>query len=290
MVKSKLKIALDRFQQRDFEAEKDKKLRKKASKIQKAKKLEEEEESEEEEEEIPELIDASTKLPEKEAVEEAEEEEEDEEKDEEEEEEDEEEDDLAFSDVDSDEDLQDATPYTRLTINNKAALLNSLSKIALPFTTLPFSAHLSLTSTEPTEILDINDDLNRELAFYTQALAHARQARDILASEPNATPFSRPNDYFAEMVKSDEHMGKIKQKLLDEAADKKASADARKQRDLRKFGKKVQVEKLQERQKAKTETLGKIQALKRSTTSTIPGPALLELCAFPCTTLLIKIP
>ena len=78
-------------------------------------------------------------------------------------------------------------------------------------------------------------------------------------------PFTRPNDYFAEMVKSDEHMGKIKAKMTEEAANKKAAAEARKQRDLKKFGKQVQVAKLQERDKAKRETLEKIKVLKRST-------------------------
>lgn len=77
-------------------------------------------------------------------------------------------------------------------------------------------------------------------------------------------PFTRPGDYFAEMVKSDEHMGRIKKKLYDEAANKKASAEARKQRDLKKFGKQVQVAKLQQRQKEKRETLEKINSLKKS--------------------------
>ena len=59
-------------------------------------------------------------------------------------------------------------------------------------------------------------------------------------------------------------MGKIKAKMVDEAANKKAAAEARKQRDLKKFGKQVQVAKLQERDKAKRETLDKINLLKRS--------------------------
>ncbi len=83
-------------------------------------------------------------------------------------------------------------------------------------------------------------------------------------------PFSRPNDYFAEMVKSDEHMGKVKQKITEEATNKKAATEARKQRDLKKFGKQVQIAKLQERDKAKRETLGKIDLLKRSMTSLNP--------------------
>ena len=111
-------------------------------------------------------------------------------------------------------------------------------------------------------IADVNDDLTRELAFYKQCLYAANDGRALLKKE--GVPFSRPNDYFAEMVKSDEHMGKIKQKMVDEAANKKAAADARKQRDLKKFGKQVQIAKLQERDKAKRDTLDKINLLKRS--------------------------
>lgn len=66
------------------------------------------------------------------------------------------------------------------------------------------------------------------------------------------------------MVKSDEHMEKIKLKMTNEAANKKVAAEARRQRDLKKFGKQVQVAKLQERDKAKRETLDKINILKRS--------------------------
>lgn len=66
------------------------------------------------------------------------------------------------------------------------------------------------------------------------------------------------------MVKSDEHVEKIREKLVEEATNKKAAAEARKLRDLKKFGKQVQIAKLQERQKAKKESLEKIKALKRS--------------------------
>ena len=64
-------------------------------------------------------------------------------------------------------------------------------------------------------------------------------------------------------------MGKIKQKMTDEAANKKAAAEARKQRDLKKFGKQVQVAKLQERDRQKRDMLGKIDILKRSTLASL---------------------
>jgi rRNA-processing protein EBP2 len=49
-----------------------------------------------------------------------------------------------------------------------------------------------------------------------------------------------------------------------EEAEKKASELAKRQRDLKKFGKQVQVAKIQERDKGKRQTLEKIKALKRS--------------------------
>ena len=76
-------------------------------------------------------------------------------------------------------------------------------------------------------------------------------------------PFKRPLDYFAEMVKNDEHMDKIKGKLVKEASEKKARLEARKQRELKKFGKQVQVATLQKRQAEKRETLDKIKTLKK---------------------------
>lgn len=177
---------------------------------------------------------------------------------------DEEEEDVPLSDIESlaSEDKEDIVPHQRLTINNTTALTAALNRISLPYSKLTFSEHQSITSDEPTEIPDVEDDLNRELAFYKQSLAAVKDARAKLKQE--GVPFSRPADYFAEMVKSDEHMGKIKQKLIDDAAGKKAAAEARRQRDLKKFGKQVQVAKLQERAKEKRDTLEKINILKRS--------------------------
>lgn len=174
------------------------------------------------------------------------------------------EEDIPLSDIASvtSEEKGDIVPHQRLTINNHTALLAAHKRIVLSLSKLPFSAHQSVTASEPTTIPDIDDDLNRELAFYKQALTAVQTARDILKKE--GMPFSRPADYFAEMVKSDEHMGRVKQKLVDAAASKKAAQDARRQRDLKKFGKQVQVEKRQEREREKREMLERVQRLKRS--------------------------
>ncbi|OAQ85327.1 rRNA processing protein [Purpureocillium lilacinum] len=186
--------------------------------------------------------------------------------DDEDDEEDEDDEDIPVSDLEDldDEDKEDLIPHSRLTINNTAALQAALDRIALPTDkSVPFSSHQSILATADTadSIPDVSDDLQRELAFYTQCRDAALTGRSKLLAE--GVPFSRPKDYFAEMVKEDAHMDKVKAKLVEEASAKKAAAEARKLRDLKKFGKQVQVAKLQERQKEKRETLEKIKTLKR---------------------------
>ena len=171
---------------------------------------------------------------------------------------------IPLSDIEdlSDEQRGDVVPHQRLTINNTSAITKAYKSIALSVTELPFSEHQTVISAEPISIQDVNDDLTRELAFYKQCLDAAKEGINLLKKE--GVPVSRPIDYFAEMVKSDEHMGKIKQKMTDDATNRKAAAEARKQRDLKKFGKQVQIAKLQERDKAKRDTLDKISLLRKS--------------------------
>jgi rRNA-processing protein EBP2 len=49
--------------------------------------------------------------------------------------------------------------------------------------------------------LDVHDDLKRELAFYNMALDAVSEAR--MACQQVGIPFPRPDDFFAEMVKTD---------------------------------------------------------------------------------------
>ena len=181
-----------------------------------------------------------------------------------------EESDVPLSDI-SASDLEDTIPHQRLTINNGPALLASQSRIAFLRKQpnqhkIPFHIHNSLISSLPpssTAIPDANDDLTRELEFYRIARTAALTARTLLKSE--SIPFTRPADYFAEMVKSDTHMDRIKSKMRDEAAEKKGRQEARRQRDAKKFGKQVQIAKEQERAKSKRDILDKVKDLKRST-------------------------
>ncbi|KAL4771123.1 eukaryotic rRNA processing protein EBP2-domain-containing protein [Aspergillus nidulans var. acristatus] len=275
--RSKLLQALDEHKGRDYDAEKQKKLLKAAKKRKgltgkeeekvnkdsvKDKNTEEsasesEEEEEEDKEESTNAAEGDTSQ--NDAADDAED---DDEEEDEEEEEEEEEEDIPLSDL-SDDEREDVIPHQRLTINNSTAILASTKRISFITHLTPFSEHNSLISKAEDEmdIPDANDDLNRELSFYKTAQTAAYTARKLLKKE--GIPFTRPGDYFAEMVKSDEHMGKIKKKLYDEAASKKAAAEARKQRDLKKFGKQVQVAKLQQRAKEKKEAIERINDLKK---------------------------
>ncbi|KAI7903685.1 eukaryotic rRNA processing protein EBP2-domain-containing protein [Cokeromyces recurvatus] len=162
-------------------------------------------------------------------------------------------------DDDGDEQDKSQTRITRARINDEAAMIRITDEFKLK--DLPWIETMTVTSSEPVIVEDSTDDMKRELAFYQQALEAAKVARDLVKKA--GIPFSRPEDYFAEMLKSDEHMAKVRQKLLDESAAIKASEEAKRQRQLKKFGKKVQAEKQLERQKQKAEMLDKIKLLKR---------------------------
>lgn len=179
--------------------------------------------------------------------------------------------DISYSDLEE-EDKEDVVPHQRLTINNIPALIASRKRVAVVSDkpSHPFHYHNSLISSdEPANTLipDPMDDETRELMFYKIARDATLTARGLLKKEK--IPFTRPADYFAEMVKTEDHMDKIKKKLVDEATRKKAAEEARKLRDARKFGKQVQIAREQERAKEKRETLDKIKELKRSKYTTL---------------------
>ncbi|KAF4617620.1 hypothetical protein D9613_006214 [Agrocybe pediades] len=229
---------------------------------------EEEADSEEEEVEGEEEDGAEDEEEDEEDEEEEDEEEEDEEEDEEDEEEQGEEDDEEIP-LDEAEDVdEDVVPRQKLEIDNGVAMDQIRESIQLD-PSLPWTETLVLSYPHKIEV-DVNDDLKREVAFYQQALHSANEAR-ALAQKLNF-PFTRPSDYFAEMVKSDAHMERIRQRLLDEEAGIKKSEDKRKEREGKKFGKQVQVEKLKERERSKKEMEERLKGLKRKRKDILDNP------------------
>lgn len=108
------------------------------------------------------------------------------------------------------------------------------------------------------ENVDVNHDLNRELAFYSQA--KEATATGLAQLRALGVPIERPSDYFAEMVKSDEHMEYIRNRLgkqkerLEMIEQKKTEAEARK------FGKGKQKLAAQEKLREKKEEAASIKA------------------------------
>jgi rRNA-processing protein EBP2 len=105
----------------------------------------------------------------------------------------------------------------------------------------------------PEDVNDVNDDLKRETYFYEQALASAivaaRRLRDLGVS------VRRPDDFYAEMVKSDEHMKRVRAELVFERTAQETKEERRKAREQKRYGKQVQAEKLKERTLAKKESI-----------------------------------
>lgn len=101
---------------------------------------------------------------------------------------------------------------------------------------LPWVEFLDTTGV-PLELENVHDDLKREVAFYNHTLASVRLAKDRLKREGVA--YKRPEDYFAEMLKSDAHMGKVKDKLIYEQKKIAAVEERKKSQAHRKVAKEV---------------------------------------------------
>ncbi|KAJ9139977.1 hypothetical protein P3X46_030665 [Hevea brasiliensis] len=153
-------------------------------------------------------------------------------------------DDMAYeSESESEEEDAKLSIPSQNAIYNRDGLNDKLQDISWP-ENVGWIHKLSVDIDQEQEV-DVNDDLARELAFYTQALGGTRQAFEKL--ESMGLPFLRPPDYYAEMVKSDAHMEKVKGRLLAEKRNIEESEERRKAREAKRLAKEVQTQKLKER-------------------------------------------
>ncbi|KAF7805545.1 putative rRNA-processing protein EBP2-like protein [Senna tora] len=147
------------------------------------------------------------------------------------------------------------TEPSKTAIYNRDGLLDKLGDISWP-ENVAWIHKLSLDIDQEQEV-DVNDDLARELAFYTQALDGTRQAFEKLQSM--GLPFLRPADYYAEMVKTDSHMEKVKGRLLAEKRKMEEAEERRKAREAKRLSKEIQAQKLKERAKQKKEDIESVK-------------------------------
>lgn len=147
------------------------------------------------------------------------------------------------------------TEPSKNAIYNKDGLLDKLGDMSWPENSKWVDK--LMVDIEQEQPVDVNDDLTRELAFYTQALNGTRMAFEKLQSM--GLPFLRPEDYYAEMVKSDSHMEKVKSRLLVEKKNMEEADERRKAREAKKLSKEIQNQKLKERAKQKKESIESVK-------------------------------
>jgi len=116
---------------------------------------------------------------------------------------------------------------------------------------------------------NVKDDFQREMLFYCQAQEALKEALGKLQCLGIATV--RPEDYFAEMVKSDVHMQKVRRKLLEKKDGMELSEKAKRQRELKKMGKTIQQNVLQKRQVEKKKMLNEVDRMKKGKSQKLYG-------------------
>lgn len=171
---------------------------------------------------------------------------------------------LASSDEEEHEIKGSPTPRwdreAEMFVCDEEGLAEKLEAIAWP-KGLPWVVEQTITSQEPSQVDDPNDDIERELAFHEMALAATKRA--IKTFENQTIPWLRPTDYYAEMVKSDEHMARVKEQLIFEEKKIREAEQRRKLRDGKKFQKQLQAAKLEEKQRMKNARLEVVKTVRK---------------------------
>ena len=101
----------------------------------------------------------------------------------------------------------------------------------------------------PAQVADAEEDKDREMAFAAVALRAVKSARAKL--DELKIPHVRPTDFMATMLKSDEHMARIKRKLL---VERKAMEVVEQRKSARRYklrSKQVKVQQQEEKAKRK---------------------------------------
>ena len=141
----------------------------------------------------------------------------------------------------------------KIFVNNKAGLKQSLEDFQWTNKAKWFD-HLVIVGENREEKLEtVDDDLTRETFFYERALESANQV--VKKLKKLGVPVKRPHDYYAEMVKSDEHMKKVRSELMYEQQQLEIRDERRKTREAKRYGKQVQAEKVKQRTLAKKKAI-----------------------------------
>jgi len=103
---------------------------------------------------------------------------------------------------------------------------------------VPFTEHMTISNSEAVSIpdaLEVHNDIKREVAFYNSTRADVMKGMQFLVQ--SKVPISRPDDFFAEMLKSDTHMANVKSRLLKQQVKIKTFEEKKQRAENKKFHK-----------------------------------------------------
>ncbi len=109
-----------------------------------------------------------------------------------------------------DDDEQEEQVLSTVTANRTKALLTKAEELSSSHNwveTFDILSKDQLPFHDKSTRLDVHDDLKRELAFYNMALEAVREAK--MKCKAAKVPFTRPDDFFAEMIKTDGKCGAV---------------------------------------------------------------------------------
>lgn len=105
------------------------------------------------------------------------------------------------------------------------------------------------------------NDFKREILFHRQAQAAVIDG--IVKLKEFGIPTKRPDDYFAEMAKTDDHMQKIRKHLIAKQEGQQRSERVKQLRDQRKMSKIIQRETLDKKQADKSKMMNDLKAFRK---------------------------
>jgi rRNA-processing protein EBP2 len=111
------------------------------------------------------------------------------------------------------------------------------------------------------EVDPVLNDFKREILFYRQAQTAVSDGTTKLKELNIAT--KRPDDYFAEMAKTDMHMQKIRKHLLAKQEGQQRSERVKQLREQKKMSKLIQRETLDKKQADKTQMMKDLKAYRK---------------------------
>lgn len=170
-----------------------------------------------------------------------------------------------------DEDDSDAEAPVTPDWGNGKALVAVTKELEVSRKDMPWAESFSIIAETPLPFgvgaavgnpLDVHDDLKREVAFYNMALEAANMARK-LCHDANV-PFSRPEDFFAEMVKTDDHMAKVKDRLIFETKKMDAVVQRKSNKEQKLRAKEAHANKIAEKSKKKKEHFAQVDQWAKS--------------------------